>query len=250
MHTRFAFALLFTLTACGAINSTPLPTTDGSTADASIDARIDVVTPRDTGAPEVLVDSGCPSPQRITLANVPATGFLAPVRGRFIRAVDGDTAHFAIPITGEIDVRFLWVNTEESHAQNPADNTAFGVATGAWAMATMPTVTEYQLVFQEDSARRGQPALDPYMRRLALVFADNELWQERLIREGWSAYYTDFGCAPSPIHNALLYSEALARANRYGIWAPGHPTDYAEVFTRWISNRCRPNPFRGQAYCN
>ncbi len=41
--------------------------------------------------------------------------FLAPVRGRFVRAVDGDTAHFTIPIRGEITVRMLWVNTEESH---------------------------------------------------------------------------------------------------------------------------------------
>lgn len=250
MQRRFAFALLFSISACDAINSTPGVSGDASVAlDASLDGAADAVTPRDAGAPEVVLDSGCPAPARITIAQLPARGFLAPVRARYVRAVDGDTAHFAIPITGEIDVRMLWVNTEESHAQNPADNTAFGVATANWAMATMPTVTEYYLAFQEDSARPGQPSLDPYMRRLALVFADGELWQTRLIREGWSAYYTDFGCAPAPIHTALLYAEAEARANRRGIWAPGHPTNYADVFARWISTRCRPNPFRSQAYC-
>jgi endonuclease YncB( thermonuclease family) len=244
MPIRFAFALLFSLTACEAVNSGPGSTLDGSASDASsLDA------PRDVNVPEIVLDSGCPAPPRVTTASLPARGFLPAVRARFIRAVDGDTAHFTIPITGEIDVRFLWVNTEESHAADPRDNTAFGVATAAWAMSAMPMVTEYYLAFQEDSAHPGQPSLDPYMRRLALVFADGELWQTRLVRDGWSAYYTDFGCAPEPVHASLLYAEAEARANHRGIWAPGHPTNYADVFSRWISNRCRPNPFRGQAYC-
>ncbi len=244
MTARF-FALALALSACNAINATP-----GTPPDASVMAdALDAAPPRDTSTPEVVLDSGCPAPRRLTPDMLPAQGFLAPVRARFVRAVDGDTAHFVIPITGDIDVRMLWVNTEESHAPDPRDNTAFGVATGTWAMSAMPTVTEYTLVFQEDPRHPGQPALDPYMRRLALVFGDGDLWQTRLVREGWSAYYTDFGCAPEPVHTALLDAEAEARANRRGIWAPGHPTNYADVFARWISNRCRPNPFRGQPYC-
>jgi endonuclease YncB( thermonuclease family) len=244
MTLRFAFAFLVSLTACNAINSVPGPVD----AAAPLDATPDL--PRlDANVPEVVADSGCPAPARITPASLPATGFLPPVRVFYRRAVDGDTVRFAIPITGEIDVRMLWVNTEESHAIDPRDNTVFGVQTGNWAMAVMPMVAEYQLAFQANPARPGQPMLDMYGRRLALVFADGELWQTRLVRDGWSAYYTDFGCAPAPVHDALLYAEAEARANRRGIWAPMHPTDYAEVFTRWISTRCRPNPFRSQPYC-
>jgi endonuclease YncB( thermonuclease family) len=237
MKPRRTLAVLLVLAGCNAIN--PQSTPDGATP-------MDVVPPPDANVPEVFVDSGCPSSAPVTTTMLPATGFLPPVRARFARSVDGDTAHFVIPITGDIDVRFLWVNTEESHGDV---TTAFGTRTAAWAAATMPTVREFVLVFQEDSRMRGQPALDPYMRRLALIFADGDLWQRRLVREGWSAYYTDFGCAPAPVHQSLLFAEAEARANRRGIWAMGHPTNYNEVFARWISNRCRPNPFRNQPYC-
>lgn len=216
------------------------------------DASLDGDAARDATAPEAaapdrpVVDSGCPSSMPVTPAMVPATGFLAPLRGRFVRAVDGDTAHFVVPIRGEINIRMLWVNTEESSG---AETTPFGVATREWAQRTMPTVGEYILVQQADARNPTQPALDPYDRILALVFADGQLWQRRLVQEGWTAYYTDFGCAPTPLHESLLFAEAEARANRRGIWAPGHPTDYAPVFARWITNRCRPNPFRMQPYC-
>ncbi|MFO0605775.1 MAG: thermonuclease family protein [Polyangiales bacterium] len=245
-----AFALL-PLALLGCIGSGP----SGNGNDASVSADADATAPPADGParPDAsllqdipFVDSGCPASAPVPLSMVPSTGFLAPVRARFVRAVDGDTAHFVVPIRGEIIVRMLWVNTEESHG---TETTAFGVATGNWAMQVMPSVAEYTLVPQADSRNPTQPALDPYDRTLALVFADGELWQRRLVREGRTAYYTDFGCAPMPIHNALLYAEAEARAAGRGIWAPGHPTDYAEVFSRWISNRCRPNPFRAQPYC-
>ncbi len=222
------------------------PSNNGGDASADADATTPD-RPAVDAAPDLpVVDSGCPAPRPVAPAMVPATGFLAPVRGRFVRAVDGDTAHFVVPIRGEITVRMLWVNTEESHG---AETTPFGVATADWATRAMPAVTEYTLVQQADARNPTQPALDPYDRVLALVFADGDLWQKRLIREGWTAYYTDFGCAPAPIHESLLFAEAEARANRRGIWAQGHPTDYAPIFTRWITNRCRPNPFRMQPYC-
>jgi micrococcal nuclease len=231
--------------------------TAGSTGGdaAALDATPDLTTsPTDASmAPEAAlpdlpyVDSGCPMSPPIAPSMVPTTGFLAPVRARFVRATDGDTVHFVIPIRGEITVRMLWVNTEEIHG---AETTMFGVATAAWAARVMPTVGEYILVQQASARNPMQPALDSYDRVLALVFADGELWQRRLVREGWTAYYTGFGCAPAPIHESLLYAEAEARAARRGIWAPGHPTNYADVFARWITTRCRPNPFRDQPYCN
>lgn len=226
-------------------SATDVPAADVSTSRDAPTA-MDVVAPVDAGPPQV--DSGCPAPPRITIDNVPSD-YLPPQRVTYIRGVDGDTAHFAFPVVGETTVRFLWVNTEESHG---ADTTAFGVRTAAEVARIMETGTVFHVAPHRRTAGSNLPQLDPYMRTLALVFMDGELLQTRLVREGWSAYYTDFGCPVPPIHQSLLYAEAEARANQRGIWAPGHPTNYREVFSRWIPTRnpCRPNPFLGQRYCN
>jgi endonuclease YncB( thermonuclease family) len=208
----------------------------------------DVTAPIDGGAP--VTDSGCPTPRPITLADVPS-GFLAPSSVRFIREIDGDTSIFSFAIQGETTVRFLWVNTEESVA-TASENTAFGALTSRIVRGYLDAGHEFVVVRRANATMPTMPDLDPYRRTLGLVFVDGQFFQERLVREGFSAYYTDFGCAPEPLHSALLLAEAEARANQRGIWAPGHPTNYAEVFSRWITGgtrACRPNPFRGQPYC-
>ena len=238
-----------TLAGCGDTVNPGVSVLDaGSHADAG--TPMDVVAPVDHGPPTL--DSGCPAPQTITPAQVPG-GFLAPSNVRFIRDIDGDTAIFSFAVQGETTVRFEWVNTEESHAPNPADNTAFGIATSAIVVRYLSTGGAFVVVRHASPTAPTMPNLDTFGRTLGLVFIDGELFQERLVREGLSAYYTDFGCAPEPIHSALLLAEAEARANHRGIWAPGHPTDYAEVFSRWITGgtrACRPNPFRNQLYCH
>lgn len=208
---------------------------------------VDAASPPADAGP-MLVDSGCPAPVRVTLDDVPAD-YLPPQRVTYIRGVDGDTAHFAFPIVGETTVRFLWVNTEESHGP---ETTVFGVRTAAEVARIMGEGTVFHVAPHRRSAGSNLPQLDPFMRTLALVFMDGELLQTRIVREGWSAYYTDFGCPTAPVHASLLYAEAEARANQRGIWAPRHPTNYREVFSRWIPTRgaCRPNPFLGQRYCN
>jgi micrococcal nuclease len=161
----------------------------------------------------------------------------------FVRTVDGDTAHFMVNGT-ETVVRFLYVNAEETHG---AEATDFG-------LATVPLVDRMlrssRLQIAPQRATNGRPMQDAFGRTLALVFANDELVQTRIVREGLSAYYTQFGCANAPVHLSLLNAEAEARANRRGIWAPGHPTNYADVFMRWFGrSTCRPNPFLGQPYC-
>lgn len=250
---RFSWSLPLLLVAAHALAgcSDPAPALPPIEDAGALDAgALDAGAMVDRGPPAL--DSGCPAPQRITPAEVPSTGFLATSSVRYIRAVDGDTAHFSFPIIGETTVRFLWVNTEESHAQDPSENTAFGVETAATVARYFMGEHTFAVARQANSTMPMNPNLDPYGRTLGLVFMDGELFQQRLVREGLSAYYTDFGCAPEPIHSALLYAEAEARANRRGIWATGHPTNYAEVFSRWIgtgSRACRPNPFRNQPYC-
>lgn len=234
------------LAGCGDATPTTPPPDDGGGLDAGAVADSGAA---DSGPPTV--DSGCPAPQPVTPASVPS-GFLPPVSVRYVHAVDGDTAEFSFPVIGETRVRFLWVNTEESHAVPASENTAFGIMTAATVARYFSGEHAFVAVRQANPRMPMQPNLDPYDRPLSLIFMDGVLFQQRLVREGLSAYYTDFGCAPEPIHSALLFAEAEARANRRGIWAPGHPTNYAEVFSRWIgtgSNACRPNPFRNQPYC-
>ncbi len=241
-------AAMLALVGCGdSVNPGTSVLDAGPRADAA--TTIDVVSPIDRGPPTL--DSGCPAPQTITPAQVPS-GFLAPSDVRYIRDIDGDTAIFSFARQGETTVRFEWVNTEESHAPNSADNTAFGVATGASVVRYLAAGRAFVVVRRASPTAPTMPDLDNFGRTLGLVFVDGELFQGRLVREGLSAYYTDFGCAPEPIHSALLLAEAEARANHRGIWAPGHPTNYAEVFSRWITGgtrACRPNPFRNQPYC-
>lgn len=223
---------------------------DAGSATPDAGSPMDVQVAVDRGPP--VLDSGCPTPQTITPAEVPASGFLPPSNVRFIRSIDGDTAIFSFAIQGETTVRFEWVNTEESHAQVASENTAFGRATAVTVAGYLAAGRSFVVARQADERNATMPNLDTFGRTLGLVFVDGELFQQRLVREGLSAYYTDFGCAPEPIHSGLLLAEAEARANQRGIWAPRHPTNYSEVFSRWITGgtrACRPNPFRGQAYC-
>lgn len=199
----------------------------------------------DADSPVALKPSGCAEPSSVAPSDLPATGFLEPKTVTLKYSVDGDTAHFIFPDSGEQILRFLWVNTEESHD----NSTAFGIETAAIAKGYLTGAKAIVVAVEEDKKKPGSPHVDPYNRWLGLVFVDGDLFQKRLVREGLSAYYTQFGCAPSPVHNALLWSEAEARANERGIWKPGHPTDYAIVLRQWIgSSTCRPNPYK-TAYC-
>jgi endonuclease YncB( thermonuclease family) len=239
---RSALAFALSLAALGCREAVSYPGFDGATVDVAADGGV-------TDAPSDVTraDSGCPAPARITPEMVPAD-YLPAQRVTYLRSTDGDTAHFAFPIVGDTTVRFLWVNSEESSGD---ERTAFGTRTSQEVARIMAAGTMFQVARHRASAGSSEPELDQFGRTLALVFMDGELFQTRLVREGWTAYYTAFGCPTAPLHQTLLLAEAEARANRLGIWAPNHPTNYATVFAQWIGTRgCRPNPFRNQPYCN
>ena len=193
-----------TLAGCGDTVNPGVSVLDaGSHADAG--TPMDVVAPVDHGPPTL--DSGCPAPQTITPAQVPG-GFLAPSNVRFIRDIDGDTAIFSFAVQGETTVRFEWVNTEESHAPNPADNTAFGIATSAIVVRYLSTGGAFVVVRHASPTAPTMPNLDTFGRTLGLVFIDGELFQERLVREGLSR-----GPAPgqSPRHLGARAPDRLRR---------------------------------------
>jgi endonuclease YncB( thermonuclease family) len=204
-------------------------------ADGGADAAV---------APDLAGQSQCPPPPMLGLTDVPA-GYLPAQKVTLRYGIDGDTAHFAFA-TGEFTVRFLYLNTEESYGDM---TTAFGVASGETVKGWLAAAQEIHIAQREHRTLAGQPALDPYNRRLGLVFLDGELLETRIVREGLSAYYTEYGCAPGTFHQALLYAEAEAYAAQRGIWTPGHPTDYRMVLANWIDQPpCRPNPYRAP-YC-
>lgn len=200
------------------------------------DAGVD----EDTGAP-------CGPPKEVVTADVGA-GLLAPVAVEYLYAVDGDTVHLRWQ-GQDRSFRLVYVNTEEASG---TEATAFGKLTANflkdWLDASKARGMPFLAAPQD---KGGQPNVDPYGRILSLLFVGGVLVQQRLVREGWSAYYTVFGCAPEPIGTALLLSEKEAREAQLGIWKPGHPKDYAQVLSTWTVGQgaCRPNPFAGQPYC-
>jgi len=214
---------------------------DDATAEASVDA-----------AGDSLADSGCPAPARITPEMIPS-GYLPVERVNLNYDVDGDTAHFYFA-SGDHILRYLFVDTEES---NGAKTTEFGKASKAIMAKWLQEAKEIKVAVRQGSTA-GSPDVDLYGRWLSLIFVDGELIQTRLVREGYSPYVTHFRysfggkstyCAPTPVHEALLYAEAEAYANQRGIWAPGHPTDYKATLAEWTGpDKCRPIPYEGP-YC-
>lgn len=209
--------------------------------DEAPDAGPDVETDADSGAS----DGSCPPPAKIRPAETPR-GYLAPVRVTVSFLADGDSGRFNFPEAPGQEVRMLFVNTEESGG---AEETPFGVQTKGIVHKWIRNAATIEIAVREDREGSKTPDVDPYGRWLSLIFLDGELLQTRIVREGLSVYYTQFGCAPAPVHDALLHAEAEANDADRGIWGPGEHNDYEDVLPRWIGNRtCRPNPFLAP-YC-
>jgi len=252
------FASLFTLAALAACRADPIdPSSPGPSASASATPSTEAprdaapVEPRDGSAPAdaatdaPVVARDCPAPARLGLSDVPA-GYLRPVKVTIASVSDGDSGRYDFPNAPSQGVRMLYVNTEESFG---AEMTTFGVQTKATVVKWITDAKDIHLAVRETSPGSGLPDSDPYDRWLALMFLDGELLQTRLVREGLSAYYTLFGCAPAPVHDALLFAEAEANKAARGIWGPGPHNDYRVVLRQWIgSSTCRPNPYLAP-YC-
>lgn len=223
---------------CQRTTDDPLPTQASSALDSGL---ADAPARRDAAS-----DARC-APTILSELDIEG-GFLPPQPVRLRRTVDGDTARFDFPDAADQPCRFLYVNTEESYGERTTD---FGERTSAVVAGYLRSAREIVVAVREREGHPGEPDRDDYRRLLVFVFVDGEFLQSRLVREGWSAYYTQFGCAPEPFGASLLAAEAAASAEGLGIWQEGHPTDYASVLARWIGagGGCRPNPFKGESYC-
>lgn len=110
------------------------------------------------------------------------------VIGHVERVVDGDTL---VVSTGQQEekVRLLCVDTPESVHSDSRKNTEEGRRAAEFAKELLEDRQVRLLVPPKNDH-------DNFGRRLAYVFLDGENVNLRLVKEGWSPYYTKYGRSP------------------------------------------------------
>ena len=121
---------------------------------------------------------------------------------RIQRVVDGDT----VIVSGR-RIRLLNVDTEESVHPDPSRNTAFG----------RKTSSAVKKAIQGKTADLECYGKDRYSRRLCYLFVDGENFNVKLVKQGWSRYYTKFGFSKE-YHDDFIHAENSSKSSRFGLW--------------------------------
>ena len=121
---------------------------------------------------------------------------------RIQRVVDGDTV-----IVDGRRIRLLNVDTEESVHPHPSRNTSFG----------RKTSRAVKKAIQGKTAELECYGKDRYSRRLCYLFVDGENFNVKLVKQGWSRYYTKFGFSKE-YHFEFTQAESKAKLEGIGIW--------------------------------
>jgi len=127
------------------------------------------------------------------------------------KCVDGDTARFKNQNGNILKVRFLAVDTPETvHPTKKVET--FGKEASNYTCESLTNAKEIRLEYDNDSDKE-----DKYGRRLAWIFVDDILLQEKLIELGYAkvAYlYGDYE------YTARLQEvEEKAKVNKIGVWS-------------------------------
>ncbi|WP_306052965.1 thermonuclease family protein [Natronococcus wangiae] len=137
-----------------------------------------------------------------------------------VRAVDGDT--IKIDLDGEeTNVRILALDTEESRAGGDKPVTPWGTAAKEKAREVFPEGSVATIEFPgteplEECLRRYR---DNYGRPLTYVHTEGDDYQELMIREGYSPYFTKYGYAHFDTHDRRYReAERRAQADAIGVW--------------------------------
>ncbi len=138
-----------------------------------------------------------------------------------VKVRDGDTVE--VRHAGkQMAVRLRCVDTPESVHPDESRNTPDGARISAWAKAYLVQKT-IRIEFEHD---HEHIALDQYGRALGYLWIDHsppgpgpedELFNETLIRQGFSVYFTKFGASDTH-HRRFLAAEAEAKRENRGIW--------------------------------
>jgi len=196
----------------------------------------------------------CPAPGTLTLAESPRD-YLRPIEVKLDSALDGDTAYFRLSSGTVQRVRFMHINAEEvkhstgsAHANVKA--TPFGEYTQTYVRNLLERAKTIHIASHRSPTNWYAPDADVFDRWLALIWVDGELLQQKLVQEGFSAYYTKYGCAKGALHDILLRSEAEANQQNKGVWNPAYREEHRPILESWIeTDACRPNPLAGDLYC-
>lgn len=142
--------------------------------------------------------------------------------GRLIRVSDGDTVvvrYHDLPLA----VRLRNVDCAESVHPDQTRNTSLGKAASEFAHRHLAGAR----IRLELVRHQGLIDTDRYHRALAFLWIDrgqpgpdaaDELFNETLIRQGWSRYETGYGNGGSH-HGRLQAAEDQARAEGLGVWS-------------------------------
>jgi endonuclease YncB( thermonuclease family) len=136
------------------------------------------------------------------------------------RVVDGDTVAVAINNRPE-KLRLSHLDTEESNHGSDKPVTPWGKEAKQKAIRLLPPGTPVTLEFagtepQEICLERYR---DNFGRLLVWLYQDDQDFQQAMILEGYSPYFSKYGYADFPSHHArYLAAERAAQAAHIGVW--------------------------------
>ena len=144
------------------------------------------------------------------LAGIQATTVEAAVSkkqiAKFVRAVDGDTAKLSVKGT-TYTFRFLAIDTPETVKPNTPP--AFmGKKASNYTKSTLAKAKKIEI--QYDGNRT-----DKYGRKLAWIFVDGQLLQNKLVKKGYARVYYVYG--KYKYTNKLRASEKVAKRKKLGV---------------------------------
>lgn len=135
------------------------------------------------------------------------------------RVVDGDTLYVE---EFNKSIRILSLDTEESRASGGKPKTIWGEAASERASLLLPEGSSIRLEFQGQDAPSEvwNRYVDNFGRGLAWIhLKDGQDFQEIMIREGYSPYFSKYGYAEWPeLHTRYEKAERDAQASNVGVW--------------------------------
>ncbi len=148
-------------------------------------------------------------PDHITIEQVEEATGKARVEVKFIQAYDGDTAQ--VEVDGQKQkVRFLMVDTPEMNYQK-GEPMPFAEEGKYFTKKLLMEARHVYIVFDEGKEK------DHYDRLLAYIFADDQLVQEALLKEGLAAVRF-INPGNDTFEQQFKDVEAQAKAQQKGIW--------------------------------
>lgn len=140
------------------------------------------------------------------------------------KVVDGDTIKVLLNDKREF-IRLDYVDAEESYSENSKPVTELGKAALEMAIKyfTLPDGELAEVDLEFDTNDPVEVCLEKYRdhqgRLIAYVHKNQENFNIKLIKEGWSPYFTKYGNSRL-YHQEMMAAEIEAQANNLGVWNP------------------------------